>query len=375
MIKKFIYKIILFFDNCFSSNLKRLPFSLSKFKNQITGVLILAYKNKLRWHFDSIIIFEDYISPSKIPPVAFSLALLEFSNTSNSNNINFEEIVKNKNHENDYKGRKNYFFESSRYLIIEKLNYEKFYDQCLNFKIIDWYNFFDTSKFKCKKNDNKLFSEYYPPEYFWGYIGALILFIQTNPNFDESLKEQILINWRDQIITLLDQSYLNQGYLLHRQGYLQPKSDYRNSYEKIICDFSEIGSDWLVHIAPFLKPYNKDQRINNLLNRFNALGIIHHRLIEDICVKIERSNQEYSKIVRHGGFNLYDALKGGNFYSLRKEMAISLQYILDNGWIDDLIKKDDDFFIKTINMWGPEDKILNEINPDFIKKLKPLTII
>ena len=107
----------------------------------------------------------------------------------------------------------------------------------------------------------------------------------------------------------------------------------------------------------------------------NTLGIIHHRLIEDICMKIERSNQEHSKIVGHGGFNLYDALKGGNFYSLRKEMAISLQYILDNGWIDDLIKKDDDFFIKTKDMWGPEDKILNEMNPNFIKKLKPLTII
>lgn len=330
-------------------------------KNKLTDFLINAYKNEIPWELDKLDKVLDYRFSQKIPPIQFSLALIEFSKTNNVNKVAFKDIKKNGYKRNDDKGTQNDLFKNHLKLINETLNYQNIYSQCINLNILEWHTFFKNYNPKDKKENYYLYSDYYPPEHFWGYLGALILLILNYINLNHEEKETILLNWQNQIINLLDVNYIKQGSL--RYKYYEDED-----IDKIKCNYDKMGSSWLIYIAPFLKPFERRTKINSLLDRLNKLGIYNHRLIENMAYKIEVFHKKVCKIIRYGGFNLYDAEKFGDFYSLKKEMSISLKFIEKDGWINDLVNKDDDFFIKTKDMFTPDYNIYAEINPEFIKK-------
>ena len=333
-------------------------------KKKLSDFLIFAYKNEIPWEFDKLDKIHDVGKRSlseQIPPIQFSLALLEFSKNTNVNKVNFESLKKSDYQRNDEKGTQNNIFRNQLKLINETLNYQNFYSQCINLDISEWYTFFKNHNPKDKEKKYHLYSNYYPPEHFWGYLGALILLILHYINLNHEEKKRILLNWQNQIIDLLDTNYIDQGSL--RFKYYEYED-----IDKIKCHYNEMGSSWLIYIALFLRPFERGTHINNLLNRFNKLGFYNHRLIEHIGYKVEVFHNKFCNIIRYGGFNLYNAECFGDFYSLKKEMSISMQIIEKHGWINDLVKMDDDFFIKTKNMFSPEDSIYHEINSEFVEK-------
>ena len=337
-------------------------------KKKLSDFLIFAYKNEIPWEFDKldkVHNFERRKLSEQIPPIQFSLALLEFSKTSNAKKICFKSLKKNGYQRNDDKGTQNELFKNHLRLIKESLNYQNFYSQCMNFDIFEWYTFFKNYNHKDKEKNYHLYSDYYPPEHFWGYIGALVLLILNYINLNDEEKQSILLNWQNQIINLLDASYIDQGSL--RFNYYEYED-----VDKIKCHYNEMGSSWLIYIAPFLRPFERGTHINNLLNRFNKLGFYNHRLIEHIGYKVEVFHNKFCNIIRYGGFNLYNAECFGDYYSLKKEMSISMQIIEKYGWINDLVKMDDEFFIKTKDMFSPKDNILDEVSCNFRQKYKDI---
>lgn len=251
---------------------------------------------------------------------------------------------------------------SEFYDFILSHNEESLKSLCMSFNIRDWYNFFEFYEEKNKKETPYLYSNHYPPVHFWGYLKVLILMIQDLASLDEKTKKKVILNWRNQILELLDTNYLNQGYLnFPRVNSLDDS--------KIACPFSEINEFWIDAISPFLNPYNRDSKINKFLKRLNKLGIHNHRLIERMVYKVEVFNTKRCEIIRCGGFTLGDTLNFSlGLYSLKLETSISLEYLKKFGWLDALVDKDDDFFKKTMNAWAANNSILEEVSPEFRKK-------
>ena len=255
-----------------------------------------------------------------------------------------------------------YSYISEFYDFIVSHNEESLKRLCMSFNIRDWYNFFEFYEEKNKKEAPYLYSIHYPPEHFWGYLKVLISMIQDLSSLDEKTKKKVILNWRNQILELLDTNYLNQGYLnFPRVNSLDDS--------KIACPFSEINEFWIDAISPFLNPYNRDSKINKFLKRLNKLGIHNHRLIERMVYKVEVFNTKRCEIIRCGGFALGDTLNFSlGLYSLKLETSISLEYLKEYGWLDSLVDKDDDFLKKTMNAWAANNNILEEVSPEFRKK-------
>ena len=173
-----------------------------------------------------------------------------------------------------------------------------------------------------------------------------------NDSFGNKIKDKIINELNQDLYRNLNLSlYDADHYFGYYNGYI---------YKLIDRVYKKHGPSGLRKEIKYIVQY--------LIFLFNKLGFYNHRLIEHIGYKVEVFHNKFCNIIRYGGFNLYNAECFGDFYSLKKEMSISMQIIEKHGWINDLVKMDDDFFIKTKNMLSPEDSIYHEINSEFKDK-------
>ena len=216
---------------------------------------------------------------------------------------------------------------------IEK-SLESFYNNSKNFNIKNWYNFFKKQPHFCEENFG-----YYPPFEFWSYLAELINLIKHNKFIENQKKINILAFWQSQILDLLDKDYVSQNILYLCEG----KKD-----KNIKCNPDNLNFQWTYTIAPYLKPFLIDSQVDDLLSRFNRLGIIYSRGIDQFLHYIceIRNINFYKNNIHYGAFMAAQNFEECKHFHLRGDLVRSLVFFKNNNLWEIINELDDEAFLK-----------------------------
>lgn len=310
-----------------------------KKQDKIFKKLISGFKNKIECGFTPDFCYEEieiepdfYLQPDEFHPFWHSIP------PSKDFIVNLFKLNKNKNFENE----------------IKKINFDKFYFDCENFIIRNWYNYFKDNLNFCIHTNG-----YFPPFTFWEYIGALIQLIKSEKYFDaENKREIILSSWQRQIISLLDDNFVKSNNLYFSGDFFTNACNSR----EIKCSPLELDMEWIYMVAPYLKHFPKNKQASNLIFRLNRLGIIYLRGIEYLITRIIGKYQitdTENNFINYGGTCAFENFERGLHFHLKCNLICYINYLSRINIIEIFDNISDDTFMKCNEFSSTFDNNIN----------------